>query len=230
MSLKCDIWHSTAKISSVQKFRVLAEISVTFTSDGALFRKMLKNCIFSKTRNQNFFMCQLCANTLSFVDSDNGSIKMLQNQFEAHWTFLEEVRTMSSQIFPQNTNIFVFEIENQPKSLCKLDFSVKIVKIVGKKRNIFQKMYVPTPWGKMSEMSYLMSDAKTIGATGILDFGRNFCHFHFQRSIFPKNIGKFSHKNPQKKMKNSPNHSENEKNVRKIGFFKNSRCSKTCQK
>jgi hypothetical protein len=75
-----------------------------------------------------------------------------------------------------------------------------------------------------------MSDAKTIGGTVIVNFGRNFCHFHSPRSIFPKNVGKFSHENPHKKMKNSPNHSENEKNVEKNGFFENSRCSKTCQK
>ena len=53
MSLNDYIWHSTAKISGAQKFRVLAEISVIFTPDGAFFRKMSKN--FEKCWKIAFF-------------------------------------------------------------------------------------------------------------------------------------------------------------------------------
>ena len=42
-----------------------------------------------------------------------------------------------------------------------------------------------------SKMWYLAFDRKNIRCTEILDFGRNFCHFHFRRSIFSKNVEKF---------------------------------------
>ena len=45
-----------------------------------------------------------------------------------------------------------------------------------------------------SEIWYLAPDRKSMGSTGISDFGRNVCNFHFQRSIFSKmseNVEKF---------------------------------------
>ena len=61
-----------------------------------------------------------------------------------------------------------------------------------RKKLFFSTMHVVLKISrKLSEIRYLTSDRKNMGSREISNFGRNFCHFRFRRSIFPKNLGKF---------------------------------------
>ena len=108
------------------EFRILAEISVIFTLDGAFSRKM----------------------------SENFPMKIHKKKWK------------TAQITVK-----------MKKMLKKMGFS-KIRDVLKHVKNKYS-------------MWYLALDRKNFRCTEILGFGRNFCHFHFRRSIFPKNVEKF---------------------------------------